>query len=121
MKKSSRTWIALLVLLAFSLPLLAAEAEIQREGTPQRKLQRGFLNIALSPIEISNELSKEVKNDTLPPSWFAGLGRGSIFAVGRALAGVYEMVTFPFPWPEKYKPVLQPEFAWQKLPSSDKK
>jgi putative exosortase-associated protein (TIGR04073 family) len=125
MNKHIKTISAFLVLLSFTCPLIAAEVvpevEIQGEGTPQRKLQRGFLNVALSPIEISNELSKEVKNDTLPPSWFAGLGRGSIYAVGRALVGIYEMVTFPIPYPAKYKPVLQPEFAWQNLPSSDKK
>ena len=121
MKKSFTLLIAILALFAFSLPLMAAEAEIQGEGTPQRKLQRGFLNIALSPIEISNELSKEVRNDTFPPSWVAGLGRGSAYAVGRALVGVYEIVTFPIPYPAHYKPVLQPEFEWQHLPSSDKK
>ena len=112
------------VLLAFSLPAMAAvapEVEIQGEGTLQRKLQRGFLNVALSPFEISNELSKEVRNDTIPPSWVAGLGRGSIYTVGRALVGVYEMVTFPIPYPAKYKPVLSPEFPWQLAPSTEKK
>ena len=113
MRTPFRCLIALIVLLAFSLPLMAAEAEIQGEGTPQRKLQRGFLNVALSPIEISNELSKEVRNDTMPPSWIAGLGRGAVYMVGRALVGVYEMVTFPFPYPANYKPVLQPEFPWE--------
>lgn len=78
-----------------------------------RKAQRGFLNIALCPFEISNELAKEVRNDTLPPSWFAGIGRGSIYAVGRALVGVYELVTFPIPCPASYKPVIQPEFPWE--------
>ena len=112
--------IALLALLAFSLPLMAAEAEIQGEGTPQRKLQRGFLNIALCPIEISHELSKEVRNDTVPPSWIAGLCRGSIYAVGRALVGVYEIVTFAIPLPAHYKPVLSPEFEWQHLPNNKK-
>lgn len=116
MNKPSKILIAVFALLVFSLPLMAAEAEIQSEGTMQRKLQRGFLNVALSPIEISNELSKEVRNDTFPPSWIAGLGRGSIYAVGRALVGVYEMVTFAIPYPANYKPVLQPEFAWQHLP-----
>ena len=120
MRKYSKTLIAILALLAFSLPLMAAEAEIQGEGTPQRKLQRGFLNVALSPIEISHELSKEIRNDTFPPSWVAGLGRGSIYAVGRALVGIYEMVTFPIPYPANYKPVLSPEFEWQHLPSSEK-
>ena len=112
------------VLLAFSLPAMAAvapEVEIQGEGTCLRKLQRGFLNVALSPFELSNELSKEVRNDTLPPSWVAGLGRGSIYTVGRALVGVYEMVTFPIPYPAKYKPVLSPEFPWQLAPSTEKK
>lgn len=115
MRNSCKTLIALFVLLAFSLPAMAVapEAEIQGEGTCLRKLQRGFLNVALSPFELSNELSKEVRNNTIPPSWVAGLGRGSIYTVGRALVGVYEMVTFPIPCPAKYKPVLQPEFPWE--------
>ena len=100
---------------------MAAEAEIQGEGTMLRKAQRGFLNVALCPFEISKELSKEVRTDTFPPGWVSGLGRGSIYAVGRALVGVYEMVTFPIPYPANYKPVLQPEFPWQLAPSSEKK
>ncbi len=116
MRKLFTILIAMFVLLAFSLPARAAvapEVEIQGEGTPLRKLQRGFLNVVLCPFDISNELSKEVRNDTAPPSWVAGLGRGSIYAVGRALVGVYEMVTFPIPYPANYKPVLQPEFPWE--------
>ena len=123
MKRPYTLLIALFVLMAFSLPVMAAgevapEAQIEGEGTCLRKLQRGFLNVVLCPFEISNELSKEVRNDTLPPSWFAGLGRGSLYAVGRASVGIYEMVTFPFPCPAKYKPVLQPEFPWQLAPAS---
>jgi len=124
MRKLFTVFIAIFVLLAFSLPAMAdvaPEAEIQGEGTCLRKLQRGFLNVALCPFEISNELSKEVRNDTFPPSWVAGLGRGSCYAVGRALVGVYEMVTFPIPYPANYKSVLSPEFPWQLVPSSDKK
>ena len=125
MKSSIKTLIAFFVLFAFACPLIATEvapeAAIQGEGTPLRKLQRGFLNVALCPFEISNELSKEVRNDTLPPSWIAGLGRGSFYAVGRALTGVYEMVTFAVPYPANYKPVLQPEFPWQLALSPDKK
>ena len=121
MKKIFSAIVVSLVFLAASSSVIAEEAEIQGEGTPQRKLQRGFLNVALSPFEISNELSKEIRNDTLPPSWFAGLGRGALYTVGRALVGVYEMVTFAVPYPASYQPVLQPEFPWQLAPSSDKK
>jgi putative exosortase-associated protein (TIGR04073 family) len=89
-------------------------AQIAAEGTPVRKLQRGFLNIALSPIEISNELAKEKKVESAIPSWFfTGLGRGGAFMVGRALAGVYDMVTAPFPLPSGYAPLVYPEFAWE--------
>ena len=105
------------VLLTSSTVLQATE--IEREGTMCRKLQRGFLNFALSPIELSNELAKEKLTNTLPPSWFAGLGRGAWFTLGRALTGVYEMVTFPIPYPANYRPILKPEFAWQHLPSAD--
>ncbi|HNX68152.1 MAG TPA: exosortase system-associated protein, TIGR04073 family [Candidatus Omnitrophota bacterium] len=122
-KYLSRIFASVAVLLMATVSAQAAEAvtEIEPEGNPLRKLQRGFLNIALSPIEISTELSKEEKNDTVPPSWVAGLGRGSAYAAGRMLVGVYEIVTFPLPYPADYKPVLQPEFEWQHLPSSDKK
>ena len=84
-------------------PLIFA-AEIAPEGTPARKLQRGFLNIALSPISISEELHKEKKADSFIPSWVAGLGRGTCFAAGRALMGVYEMATFFIPVPSGYRP-----------------
>ena len=87
------------------------QPEIQPEGTPLRKLQRGFLNVALSPIDISNELAKEKTRQTFPPSWIAGLGRGAAFAAGRAIAGAFEMATFWRP----SAPVVEPEFAWQHL------
>jgi putative exosortase-associated protein (TIGR04073 family) len=116
MKKPFKIFTTAVLLAMLALPLFAEEAEIQAEGTPQRKLQRGFLNVALSPIEISNELAKEVRNDTFPPSWVAGLGRGAVYTVGRALVGVYEVVTFPLPYPANNKPDLQPEFTWQHLP-----
>lgn len=103
----------------FSQPLFAAELE--NSGTPLRKLQRGFLNVALSPWELAHELSQNKKTDSLVPTWFGGIGRGSLYTVGRALTGVYEMVSFPIPAPANYEPVLQPEFAWQHFESSDSK
>ena len=106
--------LALAFFLAFATQLHAAD--IASEGTPVRKLQRGFLNIALSPIEISRELDSEKKVDSFIPSWIIGIGRGSFYAVGRALTGVYEILTFPFAVPAGYEPIVQPEFAWEHLP-----
>jgi len=118
MKQFLKIFSVVLVALIGAAPLLQA-VEIEAQGTPLRKLQRGFLNIALSPIEISNELAKEKRNETVPPSWVAGLGRGVALTAGRALIGVYEMVTFPFALPAGYKPVLQPEFPWDNLSKTE--
>jgi putative exosortase-associated protein (TIGR04073 family) len=106
---------SLFVLFLFIQPLLHA-AEIAPVGTSVRKLQRGFLNVVLSPIEISTELAKEKDHDTFPPSWMLGLGRGSVYMVGRILAGSYEMLTFPLSAPGNYGTVVLPEFEWEHFP-----
>ena len=102
-----------LLLTAFSFPVQAAQME--PTGTPLRKLQRGFLNIALSPVEISTELAREKNRDTFPMSWMLGAARGTFYVMGRALTGVYEIVTFPIPLPAEYAPILEPEFPYQHL------
>ena len=101
--------------LLFILPASLPAAELAGEGTPVRKLQRGFLNVALSPLDISHEMAKEKGVDSFIPSWFSGAGRGVCFMAGRALAGIYEMVTFPVPWPANFEPLVEPEFAWEHL------
>src|SRR3990167_7429277 len=72
-----------------------APAKIASEDTSARKLQRGFLNAALSPIEISSALQEQIKKDRFPPSWFYAVGKGAFAMTGRALIGVYEILTFP--------------------------
>ncbi len=97
----------------------AFSANVESSG-PLRKLQRGFVNIALSPMEVSTELAQEKAEnaDQTPASWSAGLVRGIAFMGGRALAGVYDVVTFPIPFPKEYGPVVQPEFPWEHLPKN---
>jgi len=102
-------------LLAFAGSVPAHAAALESSGTPLRKLQRGFLNIALSPLEVVHALDKEKMKDDFIPSWVTGLGRGGLFMTGRALSGAYELVTFPIPFPRNYEPVVEPEFVWQHL------
>lgn len=91
---------------------------IAPKGTWRRKLERGFLNTAFSPLEISNALAEEkVKGDNFP-SWVIGLARGSYLAVLRAATGIYDVVTAPLPLPPRYEPTLLPEFSLDYLPSS---
>ena len=129
--------ILLFVVLLFACNPGLSTAELAAPGTPARKFQRGLLNMALSPIEISHELDKEKKRDTFLPSWVSGIMRGSFFAAGRAFTGAVETLTFfaPFPagfslnqhgkvrgpmksssFPDHYAPLIQPEFPSDHLP-----
>ena len=107
----------LAVILLISQPCFSAEVET---AGLLRKLQRGFLNIVLSPMEISTALAQEKSEnyEQMPPSWMPGILRGTALMGGRALVGVYEIATFPFPIPKNYEPVVKPEFAWEKLPKN---
>ncbi len=104
-----------MLVLVFSFIPSGFGAEIAPEGTIRRKMQRGFLNIALSPMEISHEVVNTQKYDSALPTWIAGLIKGSAKAFGRVFVGAYEIVTLPIPAPRHYAPVLQPEFPWDLL------
>ena len=109
--------ILLVAILLISQTVFAAEVE---SSGPLRKLQRGFLNIAFCPMALTTELAKEKSenSDHMPPSWVSGSVRGLAFMGGRALAGVYDIVTFPISLPRNYGSLVQPEFPWDHLKTS---
>ena len=120
MKRVLFSLLTLILVAAIAAPAFAGtlspgkRAELEPEGTAARKLQRGFLNVALSPFEIGEELHQSKKRTEFPPSWFSGFFKGTFYAIERAVTGIYEMVTFPFAGPEgNYQPIIQPEFAWE--------
>lgn len=113
MRWNRRFWFFLLV--GFSLASAVQAAELAPEGTRTRKLQRGLLNTFFAPVELSQALEPEKTKDTWVPSWFQGLFVGSVNMVGRAVTGIYEIVTFPIPSPPDYKPVYHPEFSLEHL------
>ena len=96
----------------------AEASEMAPAGTWQRKFERGLLNAAFSPIEISHALAREKTKDVTIPTWAAGLIRGSIFAGVRALTGIYEVITAPIPIPAHYEPLLFPESPLEYLGSN---
>ncbi len=112
--QKTRLCLILLTALMAAQPSWAA-VQMEPKGTPMRKLQRGVINIALSPVEISHELHLEKRKDGYLPSWVSGLGRGSVYTVGRALSGVYDLVTFPLPVPSGYEPLVYPELVTEHL------
>ena len=78
------------------------------------------MNMAFAPLEITHALALENREKKTFLPWFMGLGRGSWLAVIRAAVGVYEVVTFPFPIPSGYQPIVLPESPLEYLgPSKD--
>ena len=112
--------LALFLLVLFFLPRPARAAELEAEGTWRRKFQRGVLNTAFAPLEITHALAEENRRDKFPIPWASGLAQGMWFAAIRASVGVYEVVTAPIPSPRRYQPLMLPEFPLEYLdPSKD--
>jgi putative exosortase-associated protein (TIGR04073 family) len=80
---------------------------------PTRKLGRGIANFFLAPAEITTTvatINTQEGNSTAATY-------GVVRAVGRTAmrhgAGLFEILTWPFPvWRESYKPVLPSDIPW---------
>lgn len=79
------------------------------------KFSRGVTNVATSPGEFVTQIptAMEQSPDYLT-GFIASIGRGIGYALLRAGAGIYDMVTFPFPGATDYKPIMKPETIFQK-------
>ncbi|MFA5148076.1 MAG: exosortase system-associated protein, TIGR04073 family [Candidatus Omnitrophota bacterium] len=77
-----------------------------------KKLGRGVVNTFTGWLEIPKGIVDESKANNV----FTGLTVGTIKGLGLGLvrtgAGIYEAITFPFPIPEGYEPIVKPEFVY---------
>lgn len=79
------------------------------------KLKRGALNVVSSPVEIAREIQITTEERNLLAGWTLGFMRGLGKGIWRFSAGLVEVVTFPFDWPDEDKgPIIEPEYVWQK-------
>ncbi len=78
-----------------------------------KKLGRGVANVAFGWIDIFKGIQEVAEQNNV----IAGLTWGPIYGTGKAvvrtLAGAYEVVTFPIPWPADFEPLVQPEFVME--------
>lgn len=79
------------------------------------KLIRGALNIVSSPVEVARQIQITSEKDSLLEGWTLGLIKGIGSGVIRMGAGVIDLFTFPFNFPDDDKaPLIEPEYVWQK-------
>jgi len=108
--KGMRGWV--LLGLVMSLPARSQAATVAY--TAGDKLARGMANTLLGILEVPRniQLTTQEENNLLE-GWTVGLGKGLGYALLRTGTGLYEVVTFPFPVPEGFRPIVRPEFVWQ--------
>lgn len=75
------------------------------------KLLRGVTNTFTGWVEIP----KNIYDISVEENIFVGITKGTTQGVGMAVVrtgcGIYEMMTFPFPLPEAYEPIMLPEYV----------
>ena len=106
----SRTLAIGLVLFAAVCP--AAFADMGSRGNPLNKLMRGAINTVTGWVEVPKRVHETWNESGAGSAWTWGLLRGFGYGFVRTAAGVYEVVTFPFPAPPDYEPVMQPEYVF---------
>jgi putative exosortase-associated protein (TIGR04073 family) len=102
-------------LLSFSASVEAAGDDPPSGHNALRKLGRGLANILFGFTEVPNQYSKTQANHSGAAAVTYGLGKGIGRWFWRECIGVYEVVTFPFPAPAGYKPIMAPEFPLEDI------
>ena len=76
------------------------------------KLARGAVNALTGWVEIPKRAHETAQQEGAIAGFTWGLVRGLGYGFIRTAAGLYEFVTFPFPAPPGYAPVIQPEYVF---------
>lgn len=81
-------------------------------GKALGKLARGAINTITGWVEIPKRSVETSKASGAGPGLTVGVLRGVGHGFVRTVAGIYEMVTFPFPAPPGYRPVIRPDYVF---------
>jgi putative exosortase-associated protein (TIGR04073 family) len=94
--------------LSFSAPAWALETEA---FPPLVKLGRGLANVVTCPLEVPKNMGDANQANGIFASMTWGLLQGVADTLIRGVVGVYEVATFPIPFPQEYAPILtDPEY-----------
>ena len=88
-----------------------------RAGGAVTKLGRGAVNTVTGWVEVPKRIHETSQRSGPWAGLTWGLLRGLGYGFIRTAGGVYEVVTFPFPAPPGYRPVMRPEYVF--LPDTE--
>lgn len=115
MKGKKWMFLAALATLMVTVPVSAAEFDVEQERSDfskmLHKLGRGATNVFTCWVEIPRNVANEWEKTDPATGIVMGTIKGFGWGFARLVTGVYEAVTFPIPIPAGYEPMLQPEFV----------
>ena len=100
---------AVILIVALMILNMASVGYAQSMG---EKLHRGLTNILTGWFEIPNNMYTATSKHDFASAFFIGLPKGCLMTILRTGAGIYDTATFAIPFPQDYKPILEPEFAF---------
>lgn len=80
-------------------------------GKMMHKLGRGVTNVVTCWVEIPRNIAIEWEKTDPVTGFVIGTVKGTGWTLARVVSGVYETVSFPFPVPADYEPLMEPEFV----------
>ena len=92
--------------------LFLASATVCFALDPFTKLGRGVANTLTGWIELPKNIYSTSVEQNAFSGMTLGLAKGAGMTLVRTGAGIYEIATFPFPLPENFKPILEPEYVF---------
>lgn len=98
--------------LVFAAVLILGFNESAFAQDPFTKLGRGVANALTGWVEIPKNIYAVSREHNPFAGMTLGLAKGVGMTIVRTGAGFYEIATFPFPLPENYKPILEPEYVF---------
>ncbi len=88
--------------------LLPAAPAGHAEDNRITKFGRGVANMTISLGEFYTQPVLMSVNHEAPIAVFGGLAKGGGMFLAREFVGLYEVLTFPFPMNNGYKPIINP-------------
>jgi len=76
------------------------------------KLGRGVVNTATGWLEIPQKIYATSRDKNVLVGITVGTAKGVGWSIMRTAAGIYDIVTFPFPIPKSYESVIDPAYVF---------
>jgi putative exosortase-associated protein (TIGR04073 family) len=91
--------------------VIAVGSTASAQSAPDKFL-RGLAGMTTAFLEVPGNMVRETDERGAATGIPLGFAKGLGMIVPRILVGVWEFLSAPFPVPEGYAPILEPEYPW---------